>query len=270
MGGAATRDLGNDDASDIAGINQAIEMGVRRIDTAEMYADGQAETLVGEVIARHDRSALVLTTKFSSPDQRRETLTAHLEASLRRLRTDYVDVYMLHRLSDIVPMEETMSAMNDLVDRQIIRAIGVSNFSKESLARAQSHSSSPIVMNQVHYNLIVREPEVSGLNTYCVEHDVFLEAWRPVRFDNLLDVNTPVLRQMCDKYEKSVSQIAINWLISQTNVTTVAKTRRREHLQENLAAVEWAMDASDIERLRAEMPNQLKVSNTVPLDTTTF
>lgn len=100
--------------------------------------------------------------------------------SLKRMNIEYIDLYYIHWRDQSFSLQDSMKAMNELVDEGYIRYIGVSNFSKETLIEAQSYSKHPIVANQVHYNIIFREPETSGLLDYCQKNDVMLVAWRPL------------------------------------------------------------------------------------------
>ena len=126
-------------------------------------------------------------------------------------------------------------------------------------------TNNKIVVNQVHYNLIFREPEKSGLLDYCRKNDVLLIAWRPVEKGILSVKGIKIIDEVCRKYNKTAAQIAINWLISQKNVVTLAKMVSQKHLHENLGALNWQMDNSDIEKLRRSFPGQKSVSAAVPL-----
>lgn len=264
MGGWVDRDPDNDDAADVRAIETAIEMGISHIDTAEKYANGHAEVLVGKAVKRFDRDSVFIATKVSSAHASASDVAASAEASLRRMEVDHVDLYLLHSFTDVVPLEETMAAMNQLVERGLVRAIGVSNFGPSNLQKVQAVSERPLVVNQVHYNLAVREVETAGLLRYCQENDVLLMAWRPLRFDRPSD--SSLVDELCEKYGKTPNQIAINWLVSQTNVVTLAKTSDADHLRENLGGVGWTMDQADVERIRHQYPDQQDVSDAVPLD----
>lgn len=265
MGGRTEHDQNNDDQADIAGIHAAIDHGVTCLDTAEIYASGYSETLLGRAIEGYDRTKLFLSSKVSAPHMRHDDVLAACEASLKRVGTDYFDLYLLHRHAPEVPLKETMSALDKLVADGRVRNIGVCNFNVESLKEAQGYTVNPIVYNQVHYNLVMRECEHAGLLEYCQQNDIILAAWRPVEKGALIESQSPVLAEMCKKYEKTPAQIALNWLISQDNVVTLSKTRHVEHLEENLGALGWKMEPDDIERLRSEYPSQQFVSPTVPL-----
>ena len=128
------------------------------------------------------------------------------------------------------------------------------------MLRAIRCSSAPIVVNQVHYSLKVREPEAAGLAECCREHDVLLQAWRPLRGVEAC----PLTDELCRKYGVTLPQLALAWLISQENVTAITAMKNPAHLPGNLKAVDLRLSAADIERLRAEFPEQVTVS-AVPL-----
>lgn len=260
FGGRETRDPANDDAGQIAALQAGIEAGFSLIDTAEYYAGGYAETLTGRAIKGYPRANLFLTSKVWKTHLKRDDVLRAAENSLRRLGTDYLDLYLYHQVSEQVPLEETIGAMNELVERKLVRHIGVSNFAPTRLERAMRASSVPIVLNQVHYSLKFREPESSGLLDFCREHDVLVQAWRPVR-----GVETcPLTEELCRKYELSLYQLALAWLMSQKNIGTITAMKNPAHLPENIRAAETVLAEPDVERLRQEYPDVNYVS-TVPL-----
>lgn len=254
----------SDDKTDIAAIKMGIEMGINHIDTAELYGSGHAEELVGQAIKNIERSTLFITSKVHSPHQSYNGVLDAAKASLYRMGIDYFDLYLIHQPDLTIPIRETMRAMDCLVDKGITRFIGVSNFSSKRLMEAQSYSSHKIVLDQVHYNLVIREPEKDGLVKFCQNNDIMLSAWRPLQKGAFLK-NSPLLEEMGAKYHKSVAQIAINWLISQEQVIAISKMRRKEHLIDNLGALNWRMTKEDIEKLRADFPNQKNISDRFPL-----
>lgn len=266
MGGGKTRDWQNDDKADIAAIKKAIDMGITHIDTAESYAEGHTDEIVADAIKGYDRSKLFIASKVKKENLRYNDVIKSLKANLERLKTDYLDLYLIHApAADNIPIEETMKALNDLKDQGLIRNIGVSNFSIKRFEEAQSVSKNKIVVNQLHYNLLIRENEKNGLLEHCQKYDVIFMAWRPVQRGILSQENIPVIKEMMDKYHKTATQIAINWLISQPDVVTISKMRNPDHIEENLGALGWQMEKSDIEKLRNEFPGQQTVSDAVPL-----
>lgn len=266
MGGRNERDLENNDEADISAIQRAIELGVTHIDTAEIYANGYTEELVGRAIKEVDRSKLFIVSKVYTHNLRHDDLIRAAHNSLKRLQTDYLDLYLTHRPNPTdISYTETMKALAKLYDEGLIKNIGVSNYNVAQMKEAQEASSYKIVANQVHYNLKIREVEKKGVLKYCQDNDMILIAWRPLQKD-MLDKDSHVMQQLIKKYHKTPNQIALNWLISQQNVVTISKTTKPKHLKENLEATTFELEREDIEILRTEFPNQASLSDTVPLD----
>lgn len=266
MGGAQEQDPGNDDEGDITAIRRAIEHGITHIDTAELYAGGYTEVLVGQAIRDIPRSGLFLTSKVHRSHMTYDGIRSACEASLERLGTGYLDLYLLHSFTADTPLEDQVCALDRLVDEGIVKHIGVANYGVENLRRIQALSRNKIVCDQVHYNLQVREAEVSGLLRYCQENDTFLMAWRPLGKGTLNENIPNIVNEVAQKYNKTPTQIALNWLLSQANVLVISKSRTPAHLEDSLGAIGWMMDEADIELLRREYPDQRDVSEAVPLD----
>lgn len=262
LGGVSERDPENDDARDVAVIRRALDAGLPHIDTAEMYAGGHAEELVGEAIRGVERSRLFLTGKVWKSHLGGDGPLRAAEASLRRLGVDAFDLYLVHQVNPEIPLKETIRAMNRLQREGLARNIGVSNFSLDRLKQAQALSEVPIVANQLHYNLQVREIELSGLLDFCQETGVMVIAWRPLRG---VDCSVPLLTELAARYGHTPRQLALNWLISQPGVVTIVKASDPLHLAENVGAVGWRMAEEDVERLRREYPDRRAVSEAVPL-----
>ncbi len=260
MGGRGQADASRD-AEDIAALRAALDLGVQHIDTAELYGAGHAEELVRKAIQGYDREKLFLASKAPAHRLGRVELARAAEESLRRLGADYVDLYMVHHPSDDISIGETMAGMDDLVRRGLVRYVGVSNFSRERLAAARGVSAQPIMVNQVHYSVRVRQPERSGLLAYCQEQDVMLVAWQPIE----PGISGDLLHAIAASYDVTPVQAALNWLISQRNVVAIARTRQLKHLQENLGALGWRMDEKDIELLRIQHQDQVEASEVYPL-----
>jgi diketogulonate reductase-like aldo/keto reductase len=263
MGGDAVPDTSNDDA-DLAAIAGALDWGVTHIDTAEMYGNGHSEELVGRAIKGRDRAGLTITTKvFAGMAHGYDGVMRATEASLRRLGTDYVDLYLLHR----APRHSTadvVRALDRLVEEGLVRNVGVSNFTLNRWQEIQKLTANRFVCNQVHYSVKVREAEAAGLVKYAQEDDRLIIAWGPLEKGLL----TPggILEAIGRKYGKTPYQVALNWLLSQPGVVAIPKTSSMEHLDENLGALGWQMDKADLERLSRGFPGQQTVSGRVPLD----
>lgn len=266
MGGAKKEADYSHDEREIKAIQKAYELGMRRFDTAELYGVGHAEELLGKALKGINRKELFITSKVKGDNLAYKQVLSACEGSLNRLETDYLDLYLLHWTSDDVPIAETMQAMDELLANGKIKNIGISNFSTKSTRQAQAATRNKIVLNQVHYNLIFRQPEREGLLDFCQKDDIFMEAWRPIEKGFLAEEGSTLLDELAKKYEKTPVQVAINWLISQENVLTLFKASNPAHTEENLGALGWNLASEDVGRLREEFPNQREVSDAVPLE----
>lgn len=262
MGGAMQRDENNDDLSDVNALQQAFKQGITHIDTAEIYANGHSEEIVAKALKGFKRENFFITTKVWKEHLQYDSVISAMKKSLERLETNYVDLYLIHAPFPGMNLKETMKAMNELVDQGLTKHIGVSNFSIEQMKEAQRYSTHPIVTNQIHYSLAhkdsYKENSLDDIVKYCQKNDILVTAYRPVERGILTTQDEPLMEKMYKKYNKTPSQIAINWLISQDNIVTISKMRNSSHLKENLEALNWSLDKEDIELLRKEFPNKVE------------
>ena len=246
IGGGMSADPSNDNRS-LQAIRDAIELGYTHIDTAEMYGGGHTEELVGQVIGEYDREDLFIATKVWNVTQNSEDTLRAFEGSLRWLKTDYVDLYLIHRPNLDAPLEAAFMALNMLVMQGKIRHLGVSNFNLHQFKRAQALSDTPLVTNQVPYNLHKRTYAENGVLDYCQDKDVLLTAYSPIDRGYLVD--DPVLVKLAKQYDATPAQIALAWLIRQPNVIALPMSTQKRHLEENLGALELDLALEDMQRL---------------------
>lgn len=254
FGGERESDYSKDKES-VAIIKKAIELGYTHIDTAEVYGAGHCEELVGEAIQKFDRKKLFIATKVVATNLYYDDVINSCKESLKRLKTDYVDLYMIHAPNPEILIEETMKAMDYLVEKGFVKYIGVSNFQVELLEKAQKSSKNKIVANQIEYSLITRNQGRYGDNKdmesktipYCQANDILIVAERPVERGIL--AQHPTLEKFAKKYRKTKAQIAINWLISKKNVVTIPMSSNEQHLKDNIEAANFEMDEEDIKKL---------------------
>lgn len=264
IGGKREVDTSHDNEN-VALLRGAIERGVTSFDTAEGYAAGHSEVLLGRAIDGMNRKDLFIATKVGGEHQNYDDLIRSAHASLERLDTDYIDLYMLHSYPNPgTPIESTMAAMDYLIEQKLIRHIGVSNMTPRRMAEVQKHTKHKIVYNQLHYNVVYREAEASGSLEFIQQNDMFLGAWRPLQKGAIPD--TEIITRLAKAYNKTPNQVLLNWLVSQKNVVTIAKTSSLDHLEENLGALDWQLSEASIEDIRNHFPGQQLVSDTYPLD----
>ena len=255
LGGGMTADYSNDVMA-LNVIRTAIELGYTHIDTAEMYGGGHTEELVGQVIADFNREDLFITSKAWKLTMNHVDVLTALEGSLKRLGTDYLDLYLIHRPNRDIPLRETFRALNILVEQGKVRYLGVSNFNREQLMRAQSHCDISLATNQVPYHLHDRSYVVNGVLKYCQDNNILLTAYSPIDRGYLVD--DPTVKEIALKYNATPSQVAINWLIRQPKVIALPMSTKGEHLEENMGALELELSASDVALLdQIELPESV-------------
>lgn len=256
MGGGEQADYSHD-RHWITIIRSAIENGLTHIDTAEMYGNGHTEELVGEAIKGFPRQNLFITTKVWLTHLRSNDLFSSFEKSLRQLQTDYIDLYLVHHPNPDIPLEETLMAMNRLVEHKRVRAIGVSNFDISLIKEAVRISSVPISAVQIEYSLLARNSGIYTQNQekeiipYCQENQIAVIAWRPLGKTNYIRLATnDVIKKIAEKYHATPAQIALIWLIAQKNILAIPKTGSLEHLIENSKASDIDLSMEDGKLLR--------------------
>ena len=249
---------------DVKAIRFAIDNWMTHFDTAELYWTGKAEEILSKAIKPYDRKLFQIASKVKGSNCSYNAIKIACKKSLERLEIDYIDLYYIHWREKQFDLKDCMKAMDELIEEWLIKNIWVSNFSTESLIEAQSYTKNKIVANQVHYNLIYREPEVDLLE-YCQKNDVLLVAWRPLELGKLCNAGTYALVDTAFKYKKTHSQISINYLTSQKNVVTLFKSSNIEHIEENLWAIWWNLEEEDINYLKNNFSAKVEKSDTIPL-----
>jgi diketogulonate reductase-like aldo/keto reductase len=238
---------------EIAALRRGLEVGMNLIDTAEMYADGAAETLVGEAIAGR-RDEVFLVSKVLPHHATRERTLQACRGSLRRLNTDRLDLYLLHWRGH-VPLAETVEAFIGLQADGLIRNWGVSNFDVADMDElAALPGGQGAATDQVLYNLSRRAPEFE-LFPLCEERGIPVMAYSPIEQGRIL--GNPVLRDIATRHDASPAQIALAWVLRRDNVCAIPRSSRPEHAYENRAALDIALARDDLVALDAEFPPPL-------------
>lgn len=270
-------------------VDAALEAGVNLFDTADAYSSGQSEEILGEALGDR-RQEVLIATKVNGrmgpgpndTGQSRKHVLEACEASLRRLKTDYIDLYQVHTIDETTPIEETLRALDDLVREGKVRYIGCSNYSAWHLMKALSVSErrgfERYVTHQGYYSLAARELE-HELVPLCLDQRLGVLVWSPLaggllsgkqkrgevpekgtRRDWRGDTGTvdyhtawatiDVLREIADQREVSVAQVSLNWLLRRPAVTSViVGARTQQQLEDNLRAATWELTPEEVQRL---------------------
>lgn len=276
--------------------SQFVEAGGNFFDTSNIYNEGQSETILGKWLKHQDRSQLVIATKVFFPTGggpndtglTRKHIFHQIDESLRRLQTDYVDLYQTHCWDASTPLDETLRALDDLVRAGKVRYLGASNYTPAQLTRAlmlsQIHNWARFDCLQPEYSLLVRSAEWELLPV-CEEHGIGVIPWSPLaggwltgkyrrnqppppdsrvgradRWDDLPEQRETeqtwqiidVLLEIAAAREKTPAQVALNWLLRKPVVTApIFGARTPSQLEQNLGAVGWELTADEVERLDA-------------------
>jgi len=238
--------------TEVAALRLGIDLGMTLIDTAEMYADGGAERIVGEAISGRRDNVFILT-KFYPQNATRERMAAACERSLTRLATDRIDLYLLHWGGD-VPLKETLAGFDALLRSQKIRYAGVSNFDVddlEELARLKD-GVQRVVTNEVLYNLERRGIEWDLIPWMRKRHRPII-AYSPVE-EGLLAHPHPVLSAVAKRHDATPAQIALAWVIREDGIIAIPKAARAAHVRENRGAADIRLSKRDLEELDESFP----------------
>jgi diketogulonate reductase-like aldo/keto reductase len=239
-------------ASEQQALRVGLELGLDLIDTAEMYGNGRSEELIAEVIANRRERVYLVSKVLPSNASRRGTIAA-CEQSLKRLKTDYLDLYLLHWPGS-VPLEETLEAFTALKARGSIRHFGVSNFDDAEMKRARElPGGAEIATNQVLYNLEQRGIEWS-LVPWCRKHGIPLMAYSPLGSDSRRLRTHPVLKAMAARIGATPARIALAWLLRQPDVVVIPKAASEAHVRDNHAALELELTADDLAEIDRSFP----------------
>lgn len=248
-------------AREISALRLGLDLGLTLIDTAEMYGEGAAEELIAEAIAGRPRSEVFLVSKVYPHNATRRGVAQACARSLRRLKTDYLDLYLLHWRGS-VPLEETLAAFHSVKEEGQIRDYGMSNFDlddmKESVALPGGDN---IAANQVLYNLVHRGAEWDLL-PWCRERDIAFMAYSPIEHSpneqkGMLDRDQ--LRSIASRHGATPAQVALAWLLQQ-ELVVIPKASTAAHVRENHAALDLTLTDEDLFEIdRAFPPSRKKI-----------
>ena len=228
-------------AAEIAAIRAGVELGMTLVDTAEMYGDGATESLLGEALGGLRERVFLVSKVYPHNASRRGVQTA-CEKSLKRLKTDHLDLYLLHWRGS-VPLEETVTGFEALRQAGKIRHWGVSNFDTDDMDELMTvPGGDACATNQILYNVARRGPEYDLL-PWLAAHDMPAMAYSPV--DHARLPKRSALDDIADARGVSVFQVALAWVLQQSGVFAIPKAGSAEHVRDNQRALELRLDAGE-------------------------
>ena len=241
----------------IQALQLGLDLGMNHIDTAEMYGNGRVEQLVAEAISGR-REDLFLVSKVLPSNASYEGTLRACERSLKRLKTEFLDLYLLHWPSNQHPIEDTMRAMEKLVEEGMIKHIGVSNFDLEQLKAAQDAlKNHRIACNQVLYHLGYRDIE-RYLLPFCKENGITIVGYSPFGHGDFPSPESKkgrILSEIASRYNRTSRQVALNFLTRKPNLFTIPKAANLNHIRENSGgAGEWKLSDEDISTIERTFP----------------
>lgn len=227
--------------AEINALRRGLDLGMTLVDTAEMYTDGASEELVGEAIAGR-RDNVFLVSKVLPQNASRKGTIAACERSLKRLRADYLDLYLLHWRGS-VPLAETVEALAALKRDGKIRKWGVSNFDVDDMRELEALTGTgEVAVNQVLYNLSRRGIEYDLL-PWCRERGIAVMAYSPIEQGRLL--GHPVLRKVATRHDATPAQVALSWVLREKGIVAIPKAGKAVHVEENRAALDLVLTPTD-------------------------
>ena len=240
---------------EILALRRGLDLGMTVIDTAEMYAGGEAEKLVGEAITGR-RDEVFLVSKVLPQHATARGTVAACQDSLRRLGTDRIDLYLLHWRGR-VPLADTVGTFGRLQQAGLIRYWGVSNFDVPDMKELTAlPGGAEVATDQVLYNLSRRGPELN-LFPQLRELHVPIMAYSPIEQGRIL--GHPVLREIAELHHATPAQIALAWVLRRDDVCAIPRASRLEHTNENRAAADIQLDQADLSQLDQDFPRPERV-----------
>lgn len=238
-------------SQEIAALRKGLDLGMSIIDTAEIYADGTSEEIVGEAIKDRRKEAYLVTKVAPYNATKKGTIEA-CERSLKRLKTDYIDLYLLHWKGSI-PFEETLEGFQILKQAGKILDYGVSNFDLRDMKNAlKLPGGNEIISNQVLYNLESRNIEWDLL-PWCVQNKISIMAYTPFGEDAKLLENA-VIKKIASKHSATPAQVILAWILSHQGVVVIPKSGNPDHVEENHKALKLKLSKDDFQDLDTEFP----------------
>lgn len=241
--GYGTWQLGGEDC--VRGVKAALDTGYRHIDTAQIYKN---EEFVGKALKEHktERQDIFLTTKIWMDNFGKDRFMASLDESLKKLKTEYVDMLLLHWPSEEHDFDKTLDLLVEAKKSGKARLIGVSNYTVALMDRAQQKTGNVLATNQVEFHPFIPQGPVLE---WVRRHKMFLTAYSPLGRGEVLD--NVIIKKLADKYRKNAGQIVLRWAIQQEGVVAIPKAASQKHIESNIDIFDFELTTQETDAISA-------------------
>ena len=236
---------GNEEV-EIEAIRYSLDNGQNHLDCAELYGGFYTDEVVGRAIAGYTREDLFIADKLWSCSVEAGKVRSTVEAMLKKLGTDYLDMLYIHWPWSDVNWREAIPQIDDLIDEGVVLNFAVSNFTIADMREAAELARHPIVAVQMNYNLLHKNEVGENFKQYCNENKIEIIAYQPIKRGEVFD--NPVIKTIAENHSVTASQVAIAWLL-QEKVLPIPKAMNKAHIDDNLAAVDLVLSSNDIASL---------------------
>jgi diketogulonate reductase-like aldo/keto reductase len=233
---------------EIAALRYSLEKGQNHLDCAEMYGGFYTDEVVGQAIKGFKREDLYIADKLWKTSVATGKVAATVEAMLRKLGTDYLDLLYIHAPFADAPWREAIPQIDELIDKGVVRHLGVSNFTVADMQEVMRLAKHPITANQMNYNVLYKDEVGPAFRAFCQENNIHIVAYQPIKRQEVLHNKT--VQAIAEAHHATPAQVALAWLL-QTGVLPIPKATTQAHIDENIQAIELSLNAEEIAQLDA-------------------
>ncbi len=236
---------GNEDA-EIEALHYSLGKGQNHIDCAELYGGFYTDEVVGRAISDYGREDLFIADKLWKSSVGKGQVRPTVEQMLKKLGTDYIDLLYIHAPWPEVNWREAIPQIDELIDEDIIRYFGVSNFTVEQMQEAMQIAKHPLVANQMNFNLLHKEEVPQAFRDFCKQHDIQIVAYQPIKRQEVLENET--VKAIAAAHDATPAQVALAWLI-QVGALPIPKATQKMHIDENIKAAGLILTSNEMVKL---------------------
>jgi 2,5-diketo-D-gluconate reductase B len=234
------------ETQEIEAIQYSLLKGQNHVDCAELYGGFYTDEVVGKAIADVAREDIYVADKLWKSSVGTGLVKPTVEEMLAKLGTDYLDMLYIHNAFDDAPWQEAIPQIDQLIDAGVVRHFGVSNFTVEQMEEAMEITKHPITANQMHYNLLHKDEVDKAFLNFIEQHNIQLVAYQPVKRKEVLA--NKIVQQIAQKHNVTPAQVALAWLLTK-NALPIPKAVQKQHIDDNVAAVDLVLDEDDMKQL---------------------